>query len=96
MGPEIPQDEEPPPLETIKLIGRTGPDGTLRLEVPVGVANVEVVVVVSHPFAEAEEYFEGIENGWPPGFFQQTAGSLADENIEYPTRGGAEVREGVR
>lgn len=80
-------------MQTIKITGRTDPDGKLRLEVPVGVADVEVVVVISHPFAEADEYFEGIENGWPPGFFQQTAGALEDDPIERPPQGELAVRE---
>ena len=31
--------------------------------------------------------------GWPPGFFERTYGSLADDPIERPPQGDYEVRD---
>ncbi|MBI1259795.1 MAG: hypothetical protein GC204_20195 [Chloroflexi bacterium] len=33
--------------------------------------------------------------GWPPGFFERTAGSLADDPIERPPQGDYEVRDEI-
>jgi len=33
------------------------------------------------------------ELGWPPGFFEQTEGSLADDPIERPPQGEFVIRE---
>jgi hypothetical protein len=32
-------------------------------------------------------------NGWPPGYFERTAGSFAGEPLERPPQGTAEQRE---
>ncbi|MEP7293687.1 MAG: hypothetical protein ABI835_18005 [Chloroflexota bacterium] len=33
--------------------------------------------------------------GWPPGFFERTAGSLAHDPIERPPQGEYEVRDEI-
>lgn len=33
--------------------------------------------------------------GWPPGFFERTYGSLADDPIERPPQGDFEVRDEI-
>ena len=33
--------------------------------------------------------------GWPPGFFDRTYGSLADDPIERPSQGDYEVRDEI-
>ena len=78
-------------MDVIKLTARTDSDGKLTLDIPVGVPDAEVIIVVAHPLAEADAWFEGAENGWPPGFFEQTAGSLADDPIERPSQEGYEA-----
>jgi len=80
-------------VDVIKLTAQTDSDGNLQLDIPVGVSNAKVVIVIARPCEEADAYFEGIENGWPPGFLEQTYGSLADDPIERPSQGGYEVRE---
>jgi hypothetical protein len=66
-------------MQTIKLDAKVGEDGILKLELPVDVANVdvEVVVVIQSKAKRA----------WPPGYFERTAGSLADNPIERPPQG---------
>ncbi len=66
-------------METIKLQTHVGSDGLLKLELPAGVTNrdVEVLVVVQPLSEEAVD-----EMGWPIGFFERTYGALADDPIE--------------
>ena len=62
--------------ETIKTQGHTTEDGMLNLSVNVGLADVDVAVVVQvRPLAPAGEVDE---NGWPKDFFERVAGSIPD------------------
>jgi hypothetical protein len=66
-------------METIKVKTHVGTDGILKLEVPVGVSNMdlEVLVVVQPLETNAVD-----DPGWPIGYFEKTYGSLADDPIE--------------
>jgi hypothetical protein len=62
--------------EIIKTRAHTTQDGILNLSVDVGLANVDVAVVVQvSPLAQAGELDE---NGWPKEFFELVAGSMPD------------------
>jgi hypothetical protein len=62
--------------ETIKTHAHTTKDGVLNLSVNVGLADVDVAVVVQvRPLAPAGEVDE---NGWPKDFFELVAGSMPD------------------
>ena len=61
-------------MQTIKLDMRVGPDGILKLELPLEVSNVDLEVLVVFQRKE--------KRGWPPGYFERTAGALADDPIE--------------
>ncbi len=79
-------------MQTIELHSRVGPDGILKLEVPVAVkdTDVDVVVVVQPKTSGAKP--EGF--GWPPGFFEETSGSLVDDpSFMRHDQGSYEVRE---
>lgn len=80
-------------MESIQLKSYVGDDGVLRLQVPVGIRNQDLdVLVVLHPTAgQPEEVSE--ENVWPPGFFEATAGAFRDEPVERGEQGEYEVRE---
>jgi hypothetical protein len=72
-------------MQTIKLDTRVGKDGILKLELPLDVSDTELeVVVVVHPKEK---------RGWPPGYFEHTAGSLSDNPIERPSQGEYEKRD---
>lgn len=72
-------------MQIIKIDGRVDSDGLLKLEVPFEVTHTEVeVIVVIQPKAKRR---------WPPGYFERTAGSLADSPIERPDQGEYETRE---
>lgn len=72
-------------MQAIKLDTRVGHDGILKLEIPVEVtdADVEVIVVINRKQ----------KRGWPPGFFERTAGALADDPLERPPQGNYEERD---
>jgi hypothetical protein len=66
-------------MQTIKIDARVGEDGILKLELPLDMADedLEVLVVVQRKQ----------KRGWPPGYFEQTAGALADDPIERGPQG---------
>lgn len=79
-------------METIKVKTHVGSDGVLKLEVPVGMSDrdLEVLVVVQPLETEAAD-----ELGWPIGYFEETYGSLADDPIERGPQGEHEIRDEI-
>lgn len=74
-------------MQTIKFDTRVGHDGILKLEVPLEVtdADLEVLIVVH----------KKEKRGWPEGYFERTAGSLADDPLERPAQGSYEERDAL-
>jgi hypothetical protein len=68
-------------MQTIRVLERTGKDGTLHLRIPLGKpeADFEVVVVVQ-PKETVAASGTPEERGWPPGYFD-LAGSVTDETF---------------
>ncbi len=69
-------------MQTIKLHARSEADGTLRLEIPVGLrdTNLEIVLVVQplpSPSLSSPE-----ARGWPPRFFEETFGIFQSDPLE--------------
>ena len=66
-------------MNSLKLRSRIGADGVLNLKVPIGVTDAEVEVVVVFQLVERPQTPKTSEElGWPPGFFERTAGSIPD------------------
>lgn len=63
-------------MQTLRTLGKANDDGVLHLDIPVGAANAEYeVVIVLQPRVVAEGNPRTPEElGWPPGFFEETAG----------------------
>ncbi len=79
-------------MTSIKLQSHVGSDGILKLEVPVGIADADLeVVLVLEPLAP-KAIRTPEELGWPPGFFEKTAGSIPDFPDIEP-EGDYEIRE---
>jgi hypothetical protein len=79
-------------METVKLNAQVGEDGILKLELPAGVANRELeVVVVIQPLGD--EAVDAL--GWPVGFFERTYGALAATPIERPSEFPLDIREEI-
>ena len=72
-------------MQSITLRSHVGPDGILHIDIPVGVHDVDLEVTVTvEPFArQPAKTLE--ELGYPPDFFEKTAGSFEDEPlVRYP------------
>jgi hypothetical protein len=63
-------------MKTIKLRSRVGSDGTLHLDLPVGLSDTELEITVT---IEAIEPETEKELGWSPQFFERTAGAWEGE-----------------
>ncbi len=62
-------------MRSIKIQVKSGPDGVLHLSIPVEMPDQEYFVLLElHPHL-AE---------WPPGYFEETAGSITDETFVRP------------
>lgn len=86
-------------MTSIKLHSHIGPDGMLKLEVPVGMAETDVeIVVIFQPVKPASPTAKQApeELGWPPGFFEQTYGALKDEPMVREPQGEYEVRNELK
>jgi hypothetical protein len=69
-------------VSTVHLSATAGPDGVLRLSIPVGSAGeFEVTVVATPKAAEPEKRPTPEELGWPPEFLQNVMGSIDDETF---------------
>ena len=72
-------------METIKVKARVGGDGILKLELPVGITDTELeVVVVMQPLNISYDEVERAE--WL-AFIEKTAGILAGDPIERSPQG---------
>lgn len=69
-------------MQSITLQTHIGLDGVLKLEVPVGVADIDLEVVVTLQTVEASINSEA-GSEWPLGFFERTFGVLADEPLQH-------------
>lgn len=79
-------------METIKLEAHVTDDGLLKLELPTGMANRKLeVLIVMHPVDEPEVD----AMGWPIGFFDRTYGALADDPIQRPENWPLDVRDDI-
>jgi hypothetical protein len=71
-------------MKTLHFRQKSGTDGSLCLEVPVGVANAEceVVIVVEPRTAPAD---------WLPGFWESLSQGWQGEPLERPAQGVCDV-----
>jgi hypothetical protein len=75
-------------MQTIRVLEKTGKDGTLHLHIPLGKPEAEFeVVIVVQPKETAASAGTPEEQGWPPGYFENTFGSVTDETFVRPPQG---------
>ena len=81
-------------MQSIKVRSRVGADRMLHLQVPVGIKDIdlEVIVVFQH-IAPATEPKKPEDLGWPPGFFETVIGSWEGEPLVRPDQLEYEMRE---
>jgi hypothetical protein len=80
-------------MQTLRTLGKASRDGVLRLEIPVGSPDAEFeVVVVLQPSRTAPAPANPEVLGWPPHFFEETAGSIQDPTFRRHDQGEFETR----
>jgi hypothetical protein len=80
-------------MRTHHTLGKAGRDGVLHLEIPVGAPEAEFeVVVVLQPSLRASPPATPEHPGWPPRFFEETAGSIQDPTFQRHDQGEFERR----
>ncbi|TBR56549.1 hypothetical protein B4U84_29205 [Westiellopsis prolifica IICB1] len=83
-------------MQSIKLKKHIGADGILHLDIPVGITDKEVeIMVIYQPIEISKPQKTPEELGWPPGFFEQTYGSCQDDPIVIDSEGDFEEREEI-
>jgi len=80
-------------MQSIKLTKRIGEDGILHLDIPLGIKDKEVEVMVIYHSIETTQTPSDL--GYPPGFFEQTYGSCQDDPIVIDSEGDFEQREEI-
>jgi hypothetical protein len=69
-------------MQTLHTTARADAQGVLHLELPVGSSGVEFdLVVVLQPKASATRDRGPEDLGWPPNFFERTAGAWLGEFV---------------
>ena len=84
-------------MSVIRMTATSGPDGVLHLSVPAGQPGEFEVTVVFVPKPPANGDAPAAktpeELGWPPGYFENTFGSIDDEAFKRYPQGEFEKRE---
>jgi hypothetical protein len=81
-------------VQSIKLKSRIGSDGILHLDIPVGLTDRDLeVMIIFQAIAPQTTVTTPESLGWPPGFFERTAGSIQDETFIRHPQGDFEGRE---
>jgi hypothetical protein len=79
-------------MQTLRVQTRSDADRILHLDIPVEVPNATYdVVVVLQPRPEVSAPTAPEERGWPPGFFEATAGAWKGDFVR--DQGQFEERE---
>ena len=80
-------------MQSLTLHSRTGKDGILKLEMPIGIPNTDFeVVLVVNPLKKGHKPKTASPKGnWPEGFFEKTFGSIPDFPLRE-SQGEYEVR----
>ncbi len=77
-------------MQSIKVQAHIGGDGLLKLELPTGLSDTDLeVLVVIQPLNSKP----AVKADWPADFFDQTYGMFKDDPLERLPQGDYEVRE---
>lgn len=80
-------------MQTIEMLQQAGSDKMLHLTIPVDEAHRSYrMVIVVVPESETGGPFPKSDTGWPPGFFEQTAGQWQGDFVSE-REGDFEQRE---
>jgi len=83
-------------MESIRLKSKVGADGILTLQVPTGLGNtkLEIILILQPVHTISTQPIIDVL-GWPSGFFEQTYGAFRDAPLERVEQGDYEQREGL-
>ncbi|MBW4522334.1 MAG: hypothetical protein KME16_21990 [Scytolyngbya sp. HA4215-MV1] len=83
-------------MKSVSFRSHVGADGILNLQVPIGITNTELeVMVIIQPFAKPE--IEKPEHTrWMAGFFDEVIGSWEGEPLVRSEQGEYEMREELK
>jgi hypothetical protein len=80
-------------MRSIFIRSRVGADGILHLDVPSGLVDTEVeIMVILQPVGQPDPG-RTAELGWPPGFFEDVVGGWQGEPLKREDEGDYEARE---
>ncbi len=83
-------------MQSIKLRSYVGKDGILHLEIPLGITDKDLeVMVIFQPLEPSAQMKTPKELGLPSGFFEQTYGVCQDDPIVIDSEGVFEEREEI-
>ncbi|KAM3101093.1 hypothetical protein ACKFKF_09775 [Phormidesmis sp. 146-12] len=83
-------------MKSVTLRSHVGADGILNLQVPIGITNTELeVMVIIQPLIQPESKASE-STGWIPGFFEEVIGSWDGEPLVRSEQGEYEVREELK
>ena len=82
---------------SIQTRGYVESDGTLALHERTPLRSVDVeILMVLQPTALPKSAPSPEDRGWPPGFFEETYGSCADDPLDRLPQGSPDIRDAVR
>jgi len=84
-------------MTIIQLSATPDPDGVIRLSIPIGPPRGEydlAIILTPKPTDTSPKFGDTQESrGWPPGYFERTAGSIDDPTFDRGNQGEYEIRE---
>ena len=79
---------------SLSLQSHVGSDGILKLQVPVGLSNTDLeIMLIFQPIKQPSSPKKAEDLGWPPNFFKETFGSCADDHLVRAPQGEYEERD---
>lgn len=78
-------------MKTVRYVHESDEKGTLHVDLPVGAPRRQFEVIVIWQALPERAAPEG--RGWPPGWFEATAGAISDPSFIRQEQGDYEERE---
>jgi hypothetical protein len=79
-------------MHSIKLRSHVGSDGILQLQVPIGLRDTDLeIMVIVQPVISPVQTVSSAQQGWSVDFFEKTFGSIPD--LERQPQGELQERE---
>jgi hypothetical protein len=84
-------------MKSMEFKSHVGPDGKLKLEIPLSISNADLeVIVIVQPLIPTPAAKTPEELGRPSGFFEETFGSFRDEPLVRGEQGAYEIKDELK